>query len=68
MQLPLHHNREIPPLRQCQGCAVSTLELPSTSNGALFARRGTSGGQVEGCVAADENGWIFIGEDPYGLW
>ncbi|KAF2707808.1 thermostable phytase [Pleomassaria siparia CBS 279.74] len=27
-----------------------------------------SGGQVEGCVSDEDNGWIFIGEEPYGLW
>lgn len=48
-------------------------ELSSTSNGTLTTTlirsfRGGSGGQVEGCVADDENGWIFIGEEPYGLW
>lgn len=29
---------------------------------------GGSGGQVEGCVADDANGWVLIGEEPYGLW
>jgi 3-phytase len=27
-----------------------------------------SGGQVEGCVSDEDNGWVFIGEEPYGLW
>jgi 3-phytase len=27
-----------------------------------------SGGQVEGCVTDESNGWIIIGEEPYGLW
>ncbi|KKA30920.1 hypothetical protein TD95_002612 [Thielaviopsis punctulata] len=27
-----------------------------------------TGGQVEGCVADEENGWVFIGEEPYALW
>lgn len=27
-----------------------------------------SGGQVEGCVADDKNGRIFIGEEPSALW
>jgi 3-phytase len=48
-------------------------ELTSTANGTLqttlvrswFAG---SGGQVEGCVADEENGWIFIGEEPHALW
>ncbi|KAH7033027.1 uncharacterized protein B0I36DRAFT_320606 [Microdochium trichocladiopsis] len=25
-------------------------------------------GQVEGCVADNANGWVIIGEEPYGLW
>lgn len=29
---------------------------------------GGSGGQVEGCVADDENGFLFLGEEPFGLW
>ncbi|KAK3389777.1 phytase [Podospora didyma] len=29
---------------------------------------GGSGGQVEGCVTDEENGWIFIGEEPSALW
>ncbi|KAI1101228.1 3-phytase [Jackrogersella minutella] len=29
---------------------------------------GGSGGQVEGCVADEPNGWIFIGEEPHALW
>ena len=48
-------------------------ELQSTSNGSLTTTlirsfRGGSGGQVEGCVVDGENGWIFTGEEPYGLW
>lgn len=27
-----------------------------------------TGGQVEGCVADEQNGWLFLGEEPYGLW
>ncbi|TPX11295.1 uncharacterized protein E0L32_001113 [Thyridium curvatum] len=27
-----------------------------------------SGGQVEGCVADDANGWLFLGEEPSALW
>jgi len=26
------------------------------------------GGQVEGCVADDENAWLFIGEEAVGIW
>ncbi|OQD65239.1 hypothetical protein PENPOL_c006G08991 [Penicillium polonicum] len=29
---------------------------------------GGSGGQPEGCVADEENAFIFLGEEPYGLW
>ncbi|KAI1339088.1 3-phytase [Xylariaceae sp. FL0016] len=29
---------------------------------------GGSGGQVEGCVGDDANGWVFVSEEPYGLW
>ncbi len=29
---------------------------------------GGSGGQVEGCVSDEANGWVIIGEEPYGLW
>jgi len=27
-----------------------------------------SGGQVEGRVVDNENGWLFVGEEPLGLW
>jgi 3-phytase len=30
--------------------------------------QGGSGGQVEWCVSDEENGVVFIGEEPYGLW
>lgn len=29
---------------------------------------GGSGGQVEGCVTDEANGWVFIGEEPKALW
>ncbi|KAI0118977.1 3-phytase [Daldinia grandis] len=29
---------------------------------------GGTGGQVEGCVSDDANGWIIIGEEPRALW
>lgn len=29
---------------------------------------GGSGGQVEGCVSDELNGWVLIGEEPFGLW
>jgi 3-phytase len=43
------------------------------SNGALHTELvrsffSGSGGQVEGCVADEENGWVFIGEEPSALW
>ncbi|KAI5858996.1 hypothetical protein BZA05DRAFT_366582 [Tricharina praecox] len=45
----------------------------TSSNGTLATTlvrtfQGGSGGQVEGCVSDDENGVVFIGEEPYGLW
>jgi 3-phytase len=48
-------------------------ELTSTANGTLVTTlvrtfQGGSGGQVEGCVGDDENGAVFIGEEPRGLW
>lgn len=29
---------------------------------------GGTGGQVEGCVADEANGWLLVGEEPRGLW
>ncbi|KAF2973196.1 hypothetical protein GQX73_g322 [Xylaria multiplex] len=29
---------------------------------------GGSGGQVEGCVSDEANGWVIIGEEPRALW
>ncbi|KAI8961530.1 3-phytase [Daldinia sp. FL1419] len=29
---------------------------------------GGTGGQVEGCVSDNANGWIIIGEEPHALW
>lgn len=48
-------------------------ELTSTTNGTLQTTlvrkfQGGSGGQVEGCVADDEAGYIFISEEPSGIW
>ncbi|KAH7150257.1 hypothetical protein B0J13DRAFT_439179 [Dactylonectria estremocensis] len=48
-------------------------ELTSTADGELQTTlvrdfTGGSGGQVEGCVTDEENGWIFIGEEPRALW
>ncbi|GJN80034.1 hypothetical protein PLIIFM63780_003558 [Purpureocillium lilacinum] len=48
-------------------------ELSSTSNGTLETTlvrefKGGSGGQVEGCVTDEQNGWIFLGEEPSALW
>ncbi|CAG8971149.1 hypothetical protein HYALB_00010124 [Hymenoscyphus albidus] len=47
--------------------------LKSTLNGTLSTNLvrsfiGGSGGQVEGCVTDEENGYIFIGEEPSALW
>ncbi|KAL5335100.1 hypothetical protein BJX70DRAFT_332549 [Aspergillus crustosus] len=48
-------------------------ELTSLSNGTLSTTlvrefTGGSGGQPEGCVPDEENGFIFLGEEPYGVW
>ncbi|PVH97405.1 thermostable phytase [Periconia macrospinosa] len=48
-------------------------ELTSTANGTLqttLVREfiGGSGGQVEGCVADDATGFLFLGEEPEGVW
>ena len=45
----------------------------SWSNGALITKLVRSffsggGGQVEGCVSDEDNGWVFIGEEPSALW
>lgn len=48
-------------------------ELTATANGTLQTSlvrtfTGGSGGQVEGCVADETNGYIFLGEEPSGIW
>lgn len=48
-------------------------ELTSTDDGTLVTTlvrlfRGGTGGQVEGCVVDEQNGWLILGEEPYGLW
>jgi 3-phytase len=48
-------------------------ELNSSTNGTLQTKLvrkfiGGSGGQVEGCVGDDEAGYIFLGEEPLGIW
>jgi 3-phytase len=48
-------------------------ELTATSNGTLqisLVRNftGGSGGQVEGCVSDEQAGFIFLGEEPSGVW
>ncbi|KAH7312570.1 hypothetical protein B0I35DRAFT_452443 [Stachybotrys elegans] len=48
-------------------------ELTSTADGTLETTLvrdfvGGSGGQVEGCVTDEENGWLFLGEEPSALW
>ncbi len=47
--------------------------LSATSNGTLQTTlvrtfTGGSGGQVEGCVADDAAGYIFLGEEHSGIW
>lgn len=48
-------------------------ELTATTNGTLQTTlvrefQGGSGGQVEGCVADEGAGFLFIGEEPLGIW
>ncbi|KAF1943970.1 thermostable phytase [Clathrospora elynae] len=48
-------------------------ELTATANGTLQTAlvrnfTGGSGGQVEGCVADEGAGYIFLGEEPLGIW
>jgi 3-phytase len=48
-------------------------ELTATADGTLVTTlvrtfTGGNGGQVEGCQTDEDNGWIFLGEEPYGLW
>ncbi|KAK4155852.1 3-phytase [Chaetomidium leptoderma] len=48
-------------------------ELTATANGTLATTLvrsffAGSGGQVEGCVADEQNGFVFIGEEPHALW
>jgi 3-phytase len=48
-------------------------ELTATANGTLQTTlvrefQGGSGGQVEGCVADEGAGYLFIGEEPLGIW
>lgn len=48
-------------------------ELTATANGTLSTKLvrefvGGSGGQVEGCVSDEDNGWLILGEEPSALW
>ncbi|KAF2269417.1 thermostable phytase [Lojkania enalia] len=48
-------------------------ELSYTSNGSLTTSlvrtfTGGSGGQVEGCVADEGSAYLFLGEEPEGIW
>jgi 3-phytase len=48
-------------------------ELTAAANGTLQISlirsfTGGSGGQVEGCVADEDAGYIFLGEEPSGIW
>ncbi|KAG9250116.1 3-phytase [Emericellopsis atlantica] len=48
-------------------------ELTATANGTLHTELvrefvGGSGGQVEGCVTDEDNGWLILGEEPSALW
>lgn len=45
----------------------------TSSNGTLQTTlvrefTGGSGGQVEGCVTDEDNGWLILGEEPSALW
>lgn len=48
-------------------------ELTASPNGTLHTTLvrefvGGSGGQVEGCVTDEDNGWLILGEEPSALW
>lgn len=48
-------------------------ELTAFPNGTLHTTLvrdfvGGSGGQVEGCVTDEDNGWLLLGEEPSALW
>lgn len=48
-------------------------ELTVSPNGTLHTTLvrefvGGSGGQVEGCVTDEDNGWLILGEEPSALW
>ncbi|SPO05151.1 related to 3-phytase precursor [Cephalotrichum gorgonifer] len=48
-------------------------ELTATADGTLQTTlvrdfTGGSGGQVEGCVTDEDNGWLILGEEPSALW
>ena len=41
---------------------------PAGGVGAQQVRSFDAGGTVEGCVADDENGWLFLSEENVGIW
>lgn len=48
-------------------------ELTAATDGSLNTTLvrdfyGGSGGQVEGCVSDEENGWLILGEEPSAVW
>ncbi|HEU4420858.1 MAG TPA: phytase, partial [Planctomycetota bacterium] len=50
---------------------VEQWRLFHNGNGRVAATRVRTfnvGSQTEGCVADDENGWLFIGEENVGIW
>lgn len=50
---------------------VEQYELFDTGQGAVSAKRVRQikvGGQLEGCVADDELGYLYIGEEAVGIW
>lgn len=51
--------------------AVSQWRLFDDGSGKVGAEQVRSfamGGESEGCVADDENGWLFVGEEEKGIW
>lgn len=53
------------------GGVVEQWRLDDAGRGGLtgtLVRSWAVGGQTEGCVADDANGWVFIGEEAAGVW
>lgn len=56
--------------KKAQYLQYSLTSLPNGDLSTTLVRTFTagSGGQVEGCVTDEENGFLFVGEEPTGLW